>query len=90
MKRHIISVLCIILALPIFPQDSLLIHKKDGSIISLVLAEVDSIKFKRNPIVNVNSISLNRTAIGLLQGDNYTLQPTLEYEGIVSPLVTWS
>ena len=90
MKKYIISILCILFALPTFAQDSLLLFKKDGSIISLVLADVDSIKFKRNPIVNVNAISLNRTAIGLLQGDNYTLQPTIDYEGAVSPLVTWS
>ena len=90
MKRYIISILCILFALPTFAQDSLLVFKKDGSIVSLVLADVDSIKFKRNPIVNVNAISLNRTAIGLLQGDNYTLQPTIDYEGAVSPLVTWS
>ena len=90
MKRYIISILCILFALPTFAQDSLLLFKKDGSIISLVLADVDSIKFKRNPIVKVNSITLNRAAIGLLQGDNYTLLPTIDYEGAVSPLVTWS
>ena len=89
MKRYIISILCILFALPTFAQDSILIHKKDGSIVSIALTEVDSIKFKRVPVIKVNSISLNRTAIGLLQGNTYTLQATIDYEG-VTPVISWS
>ena len=89
MKKYIVSILCILLSLPTFAQDSILIHKKDGSIFSIPINQVDSIKFKRVPIIKVNSLSLNRVAIGLLQGDNYTLQPTLDYEG-VAPVISWS
>ena len=89
MKKYIISILCVLFALPIFAQDLLQVYKKDGSIVSIALTEVDSIKFKRIPVIKVNSISLNRIAIGLLQGNTYTLQATIDYEGD-TPVISWS
>ena len=90
MKRLLISLLIAFVALPAISQDSLLIYKKDGTKVPFVLAEVDSIKFVKKPNVQVNSISLNRTAIGLLQGNTYTLQAEVDFKGDVSPIIEWS
>ena len=90
MKRLLILLSIILVALPTIAQDSLVIYKKDGTKVPFVLAEVDSIKFVNKPNVKVNSISLNRAAIGLLQGNIYTLQADVDYEGTISPIIEWS
>lgn len=89
MKRIFISLMAMILAFSASAQDSLRLYKKDGSVFSYALEEVDSIKFvKKAPVVKVNSISLNRTAIGLLQGYDYTLLADVDYEE-TAPTVKW-
>lgn len=90
MKKTITSLLVIFLVLPAMSQDSLLIYKKDRTIVSFVLSEIDSIKFARKPDYKVNAITLNRTAIGLLQDDTYTLQTETDYEGTATPVIEWS
>lgn len=42
-----------------------------------------------NPIL-VDSVVLNRLSIGLLQGDTYKLQISIDYEGVTPPEVTWT
>ena len=73
MKKYFVVLICTLFIQSVFAQDSLQVYKKDGSVLSIAITEIDSIKFEKVAVVKVNSISLNRTAIGLLQGFSYAL-----------------
>ena len=89
MRKFLFLLLLFLSFTTIFANDSISLFKKDGTVVTYALSEIDSIKFvKKAEVVNVNSISLNRTAIGLLQGYEYTLSADLDYEGS-TPTVKW-
>ncbi|MBO7724692.1 MAG: Ig domain-containing protein, partial [Paludibacteraceae bacterium] len=89
MKKLFLSFVAVLMLVSVSAQDSLRLFKKDGTVYSFALVDVDSIKFvKKAPVVKVNSISLNRTAIGLLQGYDYTLLADVDYEE-TAPTVKW-
>ncbi len=90
MKKYFVVLICTLFIQSVFAQDSLQVYKKDGSLLSIAITEIDSIKFEKVAVVKVNSISLNRTAIGLLQGFSYALQPTVDYEGDSYPKIEWT
>lgn len=91
MRKLFVLTFVMLMGGAIFAQDSLLLFKKDGTIVPFALADVDSIKFKQAEVaLQVNSIALNRAAIGLLQSDNYTLQATVDYEGTTPPTILWT
>ena len=91
MKKLFLLFVAVLMLVSVSAQDSLRLFKKDGAVYSFALVDVDSIKFeKRSPAPQVNSVSLNRAAIGLLQGDVFTLQATIDYEGVTSPKITWT
>jgi len=90
MKKLFVSLSAMLFVFSALAQDSLLLFKRDGSVVSYALADVDSIKFSKKVDIHVTSISLNRTAIGLLQGDAFALQASVEYEGETLPVVVWT
>ena len=90
MKKIFVLFSALLLVLSAMAQDSLLVYQNNGSVLSFAITEIDSIKFVKKPVIKVNSISLNRVAIGLLQDDNYTLQATVDAEGATMPIIEWS
>ncbi|MBO7254827.1 MAG: hypothetical protein J6U79_00435, partial [Paludibacteraceae bacterium] len=89
MRKFLFLLLLFLSFTTIFANDSISLFKKDGTVVTYALSEIDSIKFvKKVEVVTVNSISLNRTAIGLLQGYDYTLLADVDYEE-TAPTVKW-
>ena len=89
MRKYLFLLLLFLSFTTIFANDSISLFKKDGTVVTYALSEIDSIKFvKKVEVVTVNSISLNRTAIGLLQGYDYTLLADVDYEE-TAPTVKW-
>lgn len=89
-KRVFLLISLIILSHSTFAKDSLLLFKKDGTIIPFALADVDSIKFVKQSSVEVDTISLDRVAVGLLQGNDFMLQAEVGAEEGETVQVKWS
>ncbi len=92
MKKTLFVAIFACFCATLFAQDSLFLFKTDGTVLPFALSDVDSISFYRvrKSYDKVNSLTLSRTAIGMLDGDELILAAQIDAEGTNLPPIQWT
>ncbi len=92
MKKSLFVAVFACFCATLFAQDSLFVFKTDGTVLPFALNDVDSISFfrVRNNYDKVNSLTLSRTACGMLEGDELILSAQIDAEGTNFPPIQWA